>query len=70
MSLDFSQAESLKQTVVRHSRSNDLTLYAEAQERGMTLSELLEDLDPSPKNNGIDAFERQMLVLGLTGSGR
>ncbi len=70
MSLDFSQAESLKQTVVRHSRSGDLTLYAEAQERGMTLSELLEDLDPSAKESQLDAFQRQMLVLGLTGSGR
>lgn len=36
----------------------------------MTLSELLEDLDPSPKDGNLDAFERQMLVLGLTGSGR
>ncbi len=76
MSLDFSQAEGLKQTVVRHSRAGDLSLYAEAQERGLTLSELLEELDPSPKGengqpvNGFDAFERQMLVLGLSGSGR
>ncbi|MCX6641389.1 MAG: hypothetical protein NTW14_13070 [bacterium] len=71
MSLDFSQAEGLKQTVVRHSRSGDLSLYAEAQERGMTLTELLEELDPSPRGNaGPDAFDRQMLVLGLSGSGR
>ncbi|HEX7343171.1 MAG TPA: hypothetical protein VF398_02845, partial [bacterium] len=76
MSLDFSQAESLKQTVVRHSRAGDLSLYAEAQQRGMTLSELLEELDPSPKSRdgqfdgGLDAFERQMLVLGLSGTGR
>ena len=76
MSLDFSQAESLKQTVVRHSRAGDLSLYAEAQQRGMTLTELLEELDPSPKNRdgqadgAFDAFERQMLVLGLAGTGR
>ncbi len=70
MSLDFSQAESLKQTIVRHSRSGDLSLYAEAQERGMTLSELLEELDPSPQGSALDAFERQMLVLGMSGSGR
>ncbi len=76
MSLDFSQAESLKASIVRHSRAGDLSLYAEAQERGLTLSELLEELDPSPrdwegKQEGVlDAFERQMLVLGLTGSGR
>jgi hypothetical protein len=70
MSLDFSQAESLKQTIVRHSRSGDLSLYAEAQERGMTLSELLEELDPSPNGSSLDAFERQMLVLGMSGSGR
>ncbi|MFH1862769.1 MAG: hypothetical protein ABH878_08155 [bacterium] len=83
MSLDFSQAESLKQTIIRHSRAGDLSLYAEAQQRGMTLSELLEELDPSPRqrsgeidggmpqNSGyLDAFERQMLVLGLTGAGR
>jgi len=70
MSLDFSQAESLKQTVVRHSRSGDLSLYAEAQERGMTLTELLEELDPSPRGSSFDAFERQMLVLGMAGTGR
>ncbi len=76
MSLDFSQAEGLKQTIIRHSRAGDLSLYAEAQERGMTLSELLEELDPSPRNRqgdvdgGLDAFERQMLVLGLSGNGR
>jgi hypothetical protein len=83
MSLDFSQAESLKQTVVRHSRAGDLSLYAEAQERGMTLSDLLEELDPTPKlgsgksasnlqqgDGSLDAFERQMLVLGLNGTGR
>jgi hypothetical protein len=75
MSLDFSQAESLKSTIVRHSRAGDLSLYAEAQQRWLTLSELLEELDPSPKGRdggieGLDAFERQMLVLGLTGSGR
>jgi len=76
MSLDFSQAESLKQTIVRHSRAGDLSLYAEAQQRGMTLSELLEELDPSPRGKdgdpagGLDAFGRQMLVLGLSGSGR
>jgi hypothetical protein len=75
MSLDFSQAESLKSSIVRHSRAGDLSLYAEAQQRGMTLSELLEELDPSPRRHdggvdGLDAFERQMLVLGLAGSGR
>ena len=42
----------------------------------MTLSELLEELDPSPigangqPESGLDAFERQMLVLGLQASGR
>lgn len=75
MSLDFSQAETLKQTIVRHSRAGDLSLYAEAQQRGMTLSELLEELDPTPREFGAkpgcpDAFERQMLVLGLAGTGR
>jgi hypothetical protein len=70
MSLDFSQAESLKQTIVRHSRSGDLSLYAEAQERGMSLSELLEELDPSPQESQLDAFQRQMLVLGISGTGR
>jgi hypothetical protein len=70
MSLDFSQAESLKQTIVRHSRSGDLSLYAEAQERGMSLTELLEELDPSPHESQLDAFQRQMLVLGISGTGR
>ncbi|HEU4436173.1 MAG TPA: hypothetical protein VFR89_01825, partial [candidate division Zixibacteria bacterium] len=40
--------------------------YLEAQNSGMTLSELLETepYDPSPVGSALDAFERQLIVRG------
>jgi hypothetical protein len=47
-------------------------LYMEAQARGMTLSELLEqpEYDPSPAGSPLDAFERQLAHKGLRTNGR
>jgi hypothetical protein len=62
-SVDFSQAAKLKV---------DKELYLEAQNLGLTLSELLElpEYDPSPAGSPLDAFERQLAFHGLrTGGG-
>lgn len=40
-------------------------LYAEAGQRGLTLTGYLETFDPSPENAQLDAFERQLAVAGL-----
>jgi hypothetical protein len=76
MTIDFSNSYSLREKISEHSRSSNLALYAEAQERGLTLTELLEDMDPSPrKHDGaldcpLDAFERQLFLADVVGSGR
>lgn len=76
MSLDMTKAFALKPTIVEHSRSGNLALYHEAQEKGITLSELLEDRDPSPRNeqglpaSPLDAFERQLAAQEITTTGR
>jgi hypothetical protein len=76
MTLDFSNAYPLREKINEHSRSANLALYAEAQERGLSLSELLEEMDPSPrKPDGsldcpLDAFERQLYLANVMVSGR
>jgi hypothetical protein len=47
-------------------------LYMEAQARGLSLTELLEqsEYDPSPASSPLDAFERQLALRGLRTSGR
>jgi len=61
--IDFSRAKRVE---------IDRNLYMEAQGRGMTLSELLEqpEYDPSPAGSPLDAFERQLALRGLRTNGR
>jgi hypothetical protein len=76
MSLDFSNAYALREKINDYSRSGNLALYAEAQERGISFSELLEELDPSPRHPDgtldcpFDAFERQLYLANVVVSGR
>jgi len=75
MSLDLSRAQALKPTIVEHSRSGNLSLYHEAQEQGLTLSDWLERQDPSPRDNQgklvsqLDAFERQLAIQDIVTNG-
>ncbi len=50
----------------------DRDLYAEADARGMTLSELLEcdEFDPSAIGSPVDAFERQLALAGVQLGGK
>ncbi|MDD5089173.1 MAG: hypothetical protein PHI18_10310, partial [bacterium] len=76
MTLDFSNAYSLREKINEHSRSANLALYSEAQERGLSFSDLLEEMDPSPRkadgalDSPMDAFERQLYLAGVVMSGR
>lgn len=76
MTLDFTGAQALKDKVTEHSRSSNLALYAEAQDRGLSFSELLEELDPSPRHPDgspavpLDAFERQLYLANVVVTGR
>jgi len=62
-SVDFTQAAKVKV---------DRDLYLEAENRGLTLSELLElpEHDPTPAGSPLDAFERQLAYNGLRTGGR
>jgi hypothetical protein len=61
--VDFSQAAKI---------NVDKDLYLEAQNRGLSLTELLElpEYDPSPASSPFDAFERQLAYRGLRTGGR
>jgi hypothetical protein len=50
----------------------DRETYLEADNRGMTLSELLEteEYDPSPIDSPLDAFERQLALAGIRLGGK
>ncbi len=69
--MDVSNAKKLSERIARFSRSNDIELYNEANENGMTVSQLLEKYDPSEKDgNGVvksplDAFGRQMMLSNI-----
>jgi len=68
MSLDLSQSKQLKDLLLKHSTTADISLYREAQERGITFSAMLEEVDPSPADSELDAFQRQMLMFDLIDS--
>ena len=76
MNIDLSRANMLKDKVAELSRTGSLAWYREAQERNLTLSEYLEELDPSPCDeqgriaSPLDAFERLLYVLDLPSNGR
>ncbi len=69
MNINLDNARKLKEVIVAHSRAGNLALYAEAQEQGVTFSELLEQLDPSEPNAPLDAFERQLMLNGIVADG-
>lgn len=62
-SLDFSRAKKIDVT---------RDLYMEAQGKGLSLTELLEqpEYDPSPAGSPLDAFERQLAVRNLRTGGK
>ncbi len=69
MNTNFDNARKIKELIVQHSRSGNLALYSEAQEQGLTFTELLEQLDPSEPGTNLDAFERQLALNGVLAEG-
>ncbi|MCX7835963.1 MAG: hypothetical protein N2450_07855 [bacterium] len=73
---DLTKATSLKPIIRDASRSGSVQLYHEAQSRNLSLSEYLEELDPSPRTADgkitvpLDAFERQLAVHDIRIGGR
>ncbi|NQT34730.1 hypothetical protein HQ587_06030 [bacterium] len=70
MALDLDNANKLKELVIHHSRAGNPAFYAEAQEQGINLSDLFEQLDPSEPDSKLDAFERQLMLHGIESEGR
>ncbi|MBM3326936.1 MAG: hypothetical protein FJY65_08165 [Calditrichaeota bacterium] len=69
MNINLENARKLKEVIVVHSRAGNLALYAEAQEQGLSFSELLEQIDPSEPGAPLDAFERQLMLHGVLAEG-
>jgi len=69
MQINLDNARKLKELVVQHSRAGNLALYSEAQEQGLSFSELLEQLDPTEEGARLDAFERQLMLNGILAEG-
>jgi len=76
MQIDLTKANALKDKVCELSRTGSLAWYREAQEQGLSLSEYLEKLDPSPRDDKgslavpLDAFERLLYALELPVAGK
>lgn len=69
MNTNLEDSQKLKELIVQHSRAGNLALYSEAQEQNLSLSELLEQLDPSEDGVKLDAFERQLMLHGILAEG-
>lgn len=66
MIIDLSKAKAYQKDILAPlSKGEELTLYKEAEERKITVSELLERHDPSPEGSEHDAFQRQFMAAGL-----
>ena len=69
--MDVTKAKDLQEAVGRWLKTGDMSLYREADERRMTVRDLLEERDPSERSPDgtiaapLDAFERQMMLAGM-----
>ncbi len=72
--MDLTKSKDLHEEITRLSKTGDLSLYKEADEKGMTILDILEERDPSEKDiNGnivtpLDAFERQLMLANIKSS--
>lgn len=73
--VDLSTAQTLSKKITQQSRRESLEFYKDAQERGISFSDLLEELDPTPRtpegklDSPMDAFERQLYIANIFSSG-
>ena len=72
--MDINKAKDLQKEIARLSKTGDLSLYKEADERCLTLLDILEERDPSERDSighvvsPLDAFERQLMLVNITSS--
>lgn len=66
MSIDLSKAKKIHDDILKPLANKvDLKLYDEANDKNITVSELLEEKDPSPEGSKLDAFQRQLAISGM-----
>lgn len=71
VTMDLTRAKDVSKKIEHWSRTGTLELYNEANEKKISISALLEEMDPTPRNsNGkadwpLDAFERQLMLFGI-----
>jgi len=69
--MDLSRAKDIAKKIEHWSRTGSLELYNEANEKKSSISAVLEEMDPTPRDaNGhsewpLDAFERQLMLFGV-----
>jgi len=69
--MELVRAKEIAQKIEHWSRAGSLELYNEANERQLSISALLEEMDPTPRDNSgnaewpLDAFERQLMLFGI-----
>lgn len=66
MIIDLTKAQKYQKEILAPlSKTECLTLYKDAQSQKISVSELLEQHDPSPEGSKHDAFQRQFMSAGL-----
>ncbi len=69
--MDISKAKDIMGKVEQLSRTGSMEFYNEANEKKISISALLEEMDPTPVDNSgksewpLDAFERQLMLFGI-----
>ncbi|MFC1555121.1 hypothetical protein ACFL7D_10830 [candidate division KSB1 bacterium] len=69
--MDLAKAKDISKKIEQLSRTGSLELYNEANEKKVSISQLLEELDPTPRDQfgrpqwALDAFERQLMLFGI-----
>jgi HK97 family phage major capsid protein len=69
--MDLTRAKDIAKKIEQLSRTGSLELYNEANEKRVSVSVLLEEMDPTPHDQSgkqewpLDAFERQLMLFGI-----
>lgn len=69
--MDLTKTKDVARKIENLSRTGSMELYNEANEKNVSISELLEEMDPTPTDMSgkpewpLDAFERQLMYFGM-----
>ncbi|MFC1556151.1 hypothetical protein ACFL67_03620 [candidate division KSB1 bacterium] len=72
--MDLTRAKDISKNIEQWSRTGSMELYKEANDRKVSVSAMLEEMDPTPRDQSgspewpLDAFERQLMLFGIRSS--